>query len=143
MQVVVKRPNQTAEVKSVDASNILDAMQQLVSGYVQAVDIGPDITLLCDEDGLAKDLQDNCGFVGPIVFVQNVLCENPEEGYTWGSLSEENTRKALLWCDKHANEKHPDRQAPIQILTSKDEIELHRARLAMDAQSRYMEWENL
>src|SRR4051812_23362910 len=99
MRVIVKHPDQPAVQEDVDASDMLGAMQKLVGGYVQAVKIGPDVVVLCDEDGLAKNKPDNCGFVGSIVFVEEVLI-SPDEGYEWGSLSDDNVRKAVVWCQR-------------------------------------------
>ena len=142
MKIVVKEPNKNAEIREVDTTNgVLSAMQVLVSGYVQSVDIGP-VSILCDEDGLAKNRPDNCGFVGTIVFVENVWISE-EEGYDWGSLSDENARKALAWCQKYYAEPHPDRSGKATVIFNENEIEQYRSKLAMDAKSKLMEWQSL
>ncbi len=41
------------------SSNTLEQMQAAVGGYVQAVDIAPDITLWCNEEGKMMSLEHN------------------------------------------------------------------------------------
>jgi hypothetical protein len=142
MKVVVKEPGKIAEVREVDATDILATMQGLVGGYVQAVAVGPNVTILVDEDGLAKNKFENCGFVGTFVVVEDVLISE-DEGYDWGSLSDENVRKALAWCHKHSREVHPDKSGNFDIVFGDEEIKRHRERLAEDAQSKLMEWQSL
>jgi hypothetical protein len=142
MRVVVKHPNQPAVQEDVDVSDMLAAMQKLVGGYVQAVKVGPNVVVLCDEDGLAKNKPDNCGFVGSIVFVEEVLI-SPDEGYEWGPLSDDNLRKAVVWCQRYGTTKHPDRSGSTQILFGDEAIKRHQEAVAQDMQSKMLEWQSL
>lgn len=142
LKLVVKEPGKPAEVREVDATDVLGAMQLLVGGYVQAVPVGPGVTILVDEDGLAKNKSDNCGFVGTFVFVEDVLISE-DEGYDWGSLSDENVGKALRWCQRYGSAVHPDRSGGISIVFGAEEIKKHREELAVDAESKLMEWQAL
>jgi hypothetical protein len=142
LKLVVKEVNKPANVVEIEGTDPLVMMQQTVGGYVQPVGIGPGVTILMDEDGLAKGLGDNCGFVGTLVFVEEVLISE-EEGYDWGSLSEDNQRKALAWCAKHDRALHPDRSGKTQIIFGEEAIRQHRERAAADAQSKLMEWQSL
>lgn len=142
LKVVVKEVNKPANVVEIEGTDPLEMMQRTVGGYVQAVGIGPGVTILMDEDGLAKGLPDNCGFVGTLVFVEEVLISE-DEGYDWGSLSEDNQRKAMAWCAKYDRALHPDRSGQVQIVFGEEAIRQHRERAAVDAQSKLMEWQSL
>jgi hypothetical protein len=147
LTVVVKEPNKSAVRRTVQVKeSILDTVQKLVGGgknaYVEQVGIGPGVTILVDEDGLAKDLPDNCGYVGNLVFVQDVFISD-EEGYDWGSLDENNVRKVLAWCVRHAKDVQPNKDRRPHIMTDPKQIEEHRRRLKADAQAKLVEWESL
>lgn len=54
--------------------NDLKELQRFVGGYIEAVDITDDITVLCNEDGRFWEMPHNCAvcgidFVGPILIV--------------------------------------------------------------------------
>ena len=147
INVVYKEPNKPAEQRTVEIEkNLLNTMQKLVGGGhnvdVQHVPIGPGVTILVDEDGLAKNLPDNCGFVGNIVFVQDVFISE-DEGYDWGSLDEETARKALRWCFRHTDDVHPDRSGTVRILTNEEEIKQYRASVAAMNRAKVVEWRSL
>ena len=147
LTVVVKEPNKPAARHTVQVKeSVLDTVQKLVGGgknaYVEQIGIGPRVNILVDEDGLAKELPDNCGYVGNLVFVQDVFISD-EEGYDWGSLDESNIRKVLAWCVKHAGEAHPNRDGMPRIITDPKQIEEHHRRLKADAQAKLVEWESL
>lgn len=70
ISVIVKRPRGIPE--QVTVPNTLEAFQDLVGGYIECVTID-DFCVVCDEEGLLKNLPFNCivhgnPFVGPIVF---------------------------------------------------------------------------
>lgn len=142
MKLVIKEPNKPAKVCELSGNDTLAIAQKAVGGYVQSIAIGPEVSILVDEDGLSKNLPDNCGFVGTFVFVQEVLISK-EEGYDWGSLNEENVRKALAWCEKHSEEVHPDKSGSVIVITGDNNIKTYREQLASDAQSKLMEWQSL
>lgn len=70
MRVVVIEPPRNASVR--DVPNTLEALQQLVGGYLETVRVfaDKDFTFICNEEGRLKGLAPNCfGLVGTIVAV--------------------------------------------------------------------------
>ncbi len=72
IKAVVKHPNQAPFMTPISAE--LEAMQELVGGYLQEIALSTDIVILCDEEGRLKGKPYNCTFgthtfVGTIVFV--------------------------------------------------------------------------
>ena len=82
----------------------LKLAQKLVGGYVECVHLGGEVKVLCNEDGLAKNLADNCGFVGTLVFVRDTLEE--DEVY-WGSLTDDDLRKLKIITVLREHMPHP------------------------------------
>lgn len=142
LKVVVKEVDKPATVVEIKGTNLLKMMQKTVGGHVESVGVGPEVNILMDEDGLSKGLKDNCGFVGTLVFVEDVLISE-DEGYDWGSLSEENQRKAIEWCKKYEGTLHPDRTGQIQIVVGEEQIRYHRERATVHFNSKIMEWQSL
>jgi hypothetical protein len=54
------------------------------------------VVILFNENGIEKDLESNCGFVGTLVFVG--VEYNDEEGDYWATLNDEQIRKCMAWC---------------------------------------------
>jgi hypothetical protein len=136
MQVVIKEPNKPAEIRQI-ADLELKTLQNLVGGYIEMMPIANEISVICDEEGLFKpDPQDNCGFVGTIVFVQNA-----EDN--WAPLSDEIARKALAWCKLHQHETHPDKDGGFEIFTSEQEIAQYRAAAQEANEKAELEWKSL
>lgn len=72
IKAIVKHPKQDPYITPLSAE--LEAMQELVGGYLQEVAIASDCVILCDEDGKLKGKPYNCTFlshdlVGTLVFV--------------------------------------------------------------------------
>ena len=72
IKAFVKHPNQDPYLAPISAE--LEAMQELVGGYVQQIAINSDLVILCDEEGKLKGKPYNCtfcshDFVGTLVFV--------------------------------------------------------------------------
>lgn len=72
IRAFVKHPNQDPYLTPLSAE--LEAMQELVGGYLQEVKIASDMVILCDEEGKLKGKPYNCtflsmDFVGTLVFV--------------------------------------------------------------------------
>lgn len=66
MMVVVKKPGQLAEIRTI--RNELDELQRLVGGYVEAVTIVPNrLVMLCNEEGKLLDLPKNVELEGDII----------------------------------------------------------------------------
>ena len=72
MRIIKKLPGQRPEV--VDTENTLEALQEAVGGYIEAVTFAEDAALICNEEGRLLGLQHNCTvlgipFVGPVLAV--------------------------------------------------------------------------
>ena len=71
ISVIVKNPGEAPE--QVTVPNTLEAFQELVGGYIEVFPVATDACIVCNEEGLLRDLPFNCiahgnPFVGPIVF---------------------------------------------------------------------------
>jgi hypothetical protein len=71
LRIVVYEPNKKKKtVKEID--NTLEAMQEVVGGYIELVKLGrQDIVLVCNEEGRVLGLPKNRGFYGTFLFVGN------------------------------------------------------------------------
>ena len=70
--VYVKRPREPARQRIIP--NTLEALQQIVGGYIETVTFMSDLVVICNEEGRLINLPYNCeildvDFVGTIVFV--------------------------------------------------------------------------
>lgn len=71
----------------IEVENTLEALQQAVGGYIEAVTIPGDVCILCDEEGRLKGLQhtmkcNGIDFVGPVLFVGikgDEFCSIPDD----------------------------------------------------------------
>lgn len=68
MLAVIKLPGQEPEMREID--NSLSALQAIVEGYIECVNIGSTIVAVMNEEGRLRGMSSNVlGFVGPLVFV--------------------------------------------------------------------------
>ena len=72
IRVLSKRPGQPP--RSVWMANSLKNFQNAVGGYIEAVTLAKDMAIICNEEGLLKDLPYNCticgvDFCGDIILV--------------------------------------------------------------------------
>lgn len=71
--VIIKEPGKEAYVEPC-FENTLEAFQKAVGGYIETLRVAPDAVLICNEEGLLKDLprQRVFGheFAGTVVFVR-------------------------------------------------------------------------
>ena len=72
MIALKKEPGKNPEV--IDIENTLQALQDEVGGYIEAVTIAADAVVICNEDGRLRGMEPNCtiarvDFVGPILVV--------------------------------------------------------------------------
>ena len=70
MKIIYKAPGLPAEI--CDVPNTLEALQELVGGYIETVTVAADAAIICNEEGRLIGLEPNCTllgvhFVGPIV----------------------------------------------------------------------------
>lgn len=71
IKVYVKEPGQTPALREID--NTLEALQEIVGGYIETVTVATDLVIICNEEGRLQGLAPNCrilgyDFVGPIIF---------------------------------------------------------------------------
>lgn len=140
-KILVKRPGEGPQPILVEDFSLkrVAALFGDEQAYVEQVRIGaPDAAILCDEDGMGKELADNCGMLGTIVFVG--LKMDPEEGEEWDGLNDEAARKCVAWCLEHINDRHP--RSGIQIYTG-DEATTKLAEACEAASERKKEWKDL
>lgn len=161
LQVVIKRPGKEAQVKQLQFSGLskealenqeLALLQKLVGGYIEISRISEDVNIVCNEEGLSKKLPHNVGsFVGTILFVREQPIENPETeeeqfASEFVSLTEDQVRKAILWCEKHKNDQPPDYAIPnydMKVITNQAEADYIMGKLREQALERFTEWNNL
>lgn len=72
IKVLIKRPDGRPRVEWV--LNRLENLQKIVGGYIETVTFADDLVIICNEEGLLKDLPYNCNicgidFVGTIIFI--------------------------------------------------------------------------
>ena len=71
IKVIIKRPDE--DIGHVTwISNTLKALQEIVGGYIETVTLAEDMVIICNEEGLIKNLPPNCKicghwFVGTII----------------------------------------------------------------------------
>lgn len=71
IKVVIKEPGKYPYMAKI--SNTLEALQQIVGGYIETVTFCSDMVIICNEEGRLRGLPHNvnfCGvdFCGPIIF---------------------------------------------------------------------------
>ena len=69
MKVVVMKPDALPDVQ--DIPNTIEALQELVGGYVEVVTFGDNVAVVCDEDGRLKD-KPYCATLGDVQFVGDI-----------------------------------------------------------------------
>jgi hypothetical protein len=57
--IVINANGTPIEIIDVDTPDLLSVMQGIVGGYVEAVSLTPNVTLWCNEDGIAAGLPAN------------------------------------------------------------------------------------
>jgi len=79
MIVIIKEPGKPGRKE--DIPNTMEALQQVVGGYVEVIRIASDMYAIVDEEGKPKGLPVNImGMVGTVVF-----CGGKEEGIRFSS----------------------------------------------------------
>lgn len=69
MKVVVMKPDALPDVQ--DIPNTLEALQELVGGYVEVVTVGDNVAVVCNEEGRLDGLP-YCATIGDVQFVGNI-----------------------------------------------------------------------
>ena len=95
MKAIRKKPGCAPEI--IEVENTLEALQQEVGGYIEAVTLPYGAAIICNEEGRILGLPDNgrvCGvdFVGTILVVgrnKDEFCDVPEADFLMYHLREE------------------------------------------------------
>lgn len=141
-----KKPGESIEELTFDisyndaedrAAKELKLAKILVKGYVEVVWIGGKVKALINEEALYdKSMEDNCGFLGNIIFFSDEVDEN---GW-FGSLTDEDIRKVKAWTIAHANDRHPG-GAGVQVLSGQVADE-YRRKLYELQKTQQQEWDS-
>lgn len=126
----LKRPDQPVTTIICPEHDLLDNVQEIVGGFVEAVSLSEQCVVLCDEEGISKHLPANCGFLGNLLFVGNTE--------DWASLTDEEVEKVKAWCDKHAKDVHPGDGFSLHQLDA-----THLEQMQQQRQHLQDEWDNL
>ena len=70
IRVLVIEPGKKPEEREID--NTLEALQEIVGGYIECVTLATDLVIICNEEGRLMNLPHNCwicnaSFVGTII----------------------------------------------------------------------------
>ena len=84
IKVIVMLPGELPEVRTIP--NTLEALQEIVGGYIETVTVATDLVAIVNEEGRLMDLSYNvdlCGvpIVGPLVFAGvdgDEFCDVPD-----------------------------------------------------------------
>ena len=74
--VYVKRPGEPARQRVIP--NTLEALQQIVGGYIETVTFTSDLVVICNEEGRLINLPFNCEFLG-VDFVGTIIFAGRDE----------------------------------------------------------------
>lgn len=85
MKIVVKRPAEKPEVQEIE--NELHAMQEIVGGYIECVNIIDNILCVCNEEGKLMRLPPNFVFNGDMIVGDVFFCAAGDEDFE--SLTDE------------------------------------------------------
>lgn len=142
-----KEPNKEVEEKNFEitfsnpdgrGSTELKLAQGLVKGYVEVVWIGGDVKGLVNEEAMYNpEFKPNCGFLGNIIFVREVVTKDD----AWfGSLTDDDVRKIKAWTVVHANDVHPGSDS-FRLLTG-EAAENYRRRLFEHQKRQQEQWDS-
>ena len=98
IKVVVQNPGELSRIVAVP--NTLEALQELVGGYIEPHHICGSLVLVMDEDGRLKGLPENvrCVQYGTIVGPVFITADKDED---FRSLTPEEIQTARAWLMKH------------------------------------------
>ena len=71
IKVYVKKPGKPLEAWKIH--NTLEAMQQVVGGYIETVTVATDLVIVCNEEGRLIGLPYNCTIAGGCDFVGTIF----------------------------------------------------------------------
>jgi len=70
IRVLVIEPGKNPEEREID--NTLEALQEIVGGYIECVTMATDLVVICNEEGRLMDLPFNCE-ICDVLFVGTIL----------------------------------------------------------------------
>lgn len=99
IKVVVQNPGEISRIVTIP--NTLEALQELVGGYIEPHHICGSLVLVMDEDGRLKGLPENvrCVQYGTIVGSVFITADQDED---FRSLTTEEIQAARAWLMKHS-----------------------------------------
>ena len=99
IKVVAQNPGEISRIVTIP--NTLEAMQELVGGYIEPHHICGSLVLVMDEDGRLKGLPENvrCVQYGTIVGPVFITADQDED---FRSLTTEEIQAARAWLMKHS-----------------------------------------
>lgn len=95
MNIIVKEPGKQAYHKSIEGT--LQEMQEIVGGYIEVVAIGPNLLMVCNEEGKQRGLQPNFKLGMDIICGTVFFCAASGEDMI--GLSLEHARAVRHWLD--------------------------------------------
>lgn len=105
IQIVKVKPMDNARIAEID--HTLEAMQELVGGYIEAIPIDDEVVIVCNEEGKLHGLQPNRGLyydgeLADILFGTFFICAAPLDKGEFASLTDEQAEYYAAWF------KHPE-----------------------------------
>ncbi len=72
IRIFIKRPD--VAVEAIEVPNTLEALQELVGGYIEVINLFPNIVVIVNKEGVLKDMPFNMYLAGhwlrgPVLFV--------------------------------------------------------------------------
>ena len=99
IKLVVQNPGEISRVVTIQ--NTLEAMQEVIGGYIETVTLPNGLVLVMDEEGRLKGLRENvrCVQFGTIV---GRIFITAAEGESFRSLTVDEIQSARAWLIKHS-----------------------------------------
>lgn len=91
IHVLIKHPNKKAEF--IDIPNTLEAFQNAVDGYIEALTVCDHLVVVCDEEGVIKEKDYNTRVCGIDFFGTIVICGTKGEKFTSIPVDDKNTKR--------------------------------------------------
>ena len=100
IKAVIQRPGQISQIITIP--NTLEALQQLVGGYIETLTLPDGFVIICNEEGRYLGLQPNVNTYAGVI-VGNIIITKAE-GEDFASLTPEQLQSARGWLLKHTYE---------------------------------------
>lgn len=79
MKVVIKKAGQKGKIAEI--SNTLEALQEVVGGYIECVPIGSDAVIICNEEGKMYQMPENVLYHNDIIVGDIIFCGTDKEEF--------------------------------------------------------------